>query len=232
MTSNVETWAPVPSWPGYEASTLGAVRRIGASKPLTPTPSTQRAYLTVHVSRDGKSSNVYLHRLVAEAHLGPIEGRVVHHINTCVQDCRVENLVITTQGDNVRRAQTDRTAHIITGERAPEAWGRRGYLTPVQVQTLRRAKATGKRGAVAELAREYNCPYHVAQNAASGVTYTYVGATALETELVRQEALAERAARKTAAQVSRAKAARAAHTPPAAAASARPRFSATKKEGK
>lgn len=228
-----ETWARIPSWPLYEASTAGRIRRADTGRVLIPSPATQQKYLIVNLARDGKRRTVYVHRAIAEAHLGSIEGKVVHHRNGCPQDARVVNLEITSHRINMQRSQVDGTAHVLTGERAPEHWGRCGYLMPMQVQTLRRARATGKRGAVAELAREFGCSYKVANNAACGVTYAWVGETSLETELNRGEALAQRAARKATAQVQRARAARAAnpHTPPAAAASARPRFAVSKKEG-
>lgn len=174
-----------------------------------------------------------MHRAVAAAHLGPIDGKVVHHVNGCPQDCRVVNLLVTTQAENVRRSQIDGTAHVLAGEWSPELWGRRGHLTAVQVQTLRRARASGN--AVAELASEYGVSSDVANSAARADTYRWVGETSLETELLRQRALAERAVRKATAQIRRAQAARDAnprHTPPAAAASARPRFTSSKKEGK
>jgi hypothetical protein len=226
-----ETWARIPSWPDYEASTAGRIRRIGG-RPLTPCPNSN-GYLVVTVSRDGGATarTQYVHRLVAAAHLGDIAGRVVHHVNSCRQDARLINLEVTTQRDNMRRAHADRTAHVLKGEQAPELWGRCGHLTPVQVMTLRRARATGKYGAVAKLAREYQVRYNVADAAARGASYSWVGSTSLETELLRQEVLAARAVRKVMAQVRRSHAARAAnpqHTPPAAAASTRPKWSAKK----
>ena len=202
---------------------------------MTPSPATRSKYLVVCLSRDGESATPYVHRLVAATHLGSVDGKVVHHVNSCPQDNRVVNLEITTQRLNMQRAQVDGTAHVLAGELTPEQWGLRGDLTPVQVQTLRRARAGGKRGAVVALAREYGVSPGVAARAARGDSYAWVGDTSLETELLRQQALAERAARKAMAQVKRARAARAAnpqHSPPAAAASARPQFSATKKEGK
>jgi hypothetical protein len=229
----LETWARIPAWPAYEASTAGRVRRIGASQPLTPCPNSN-GYLVVTVSRDGGATarTQYVHRLVAAAHLGDIAGRVVHHKNSCRQDARLINLEITTQRDNMRRAHTDGTAHVLKGEQHPEMWGHSGgHLTPVQVMTLRRAKASGEYGAVARLAREYGIAYNTADSAARGTSYSWVGATSLETELLRQEVLAARAVRKVMAQVRRSHAARAAnpqHTAPAAAASARPKWSAKK----
>lgn len=61
------------------------------------------------------------------------------------------------------------------------------------------------------LAKQYGVTVGCAGAAARDTTYRYVGATALDTEVARQEALSERAARKATAQVARAKAARCAN---------------------
>ena len=142
-----EIWARIPAWPAYEASTEGRIRRIGSDRTMTPSPATRGKYLVVCLSRDGDSATPYVHRLIAATHLGSVDGLVVHHINSCPQDNRVVNLEITTQRLNMQRAQIDGTAHVLAGELTPEQWGLRGDLTPVQVQTLRRARAGGKRGA-------------------------------------------------------------------------------------
>lgn len=225
-SKTVERWAPIPAHPTHEASDLGRIRRIGADRCLTPSPATRRQYLVVDI--DGRTH--YAHRLVAAAHLGDVANKVVHHQNGCCQDNRLENLELTTHRENMRRAQLDKSAHVIAGESCPERWGRRGHLTATQVRALRRARETGKYGAIAALAREYGVSTSVAYDAASGLRYCWVAPTALETELARQEADALRAARKVMAALKRAQAARDAnppHTPPAAA----PR-SKSKKESK
>jgi hypothetical protein len=232
-SSGETTWATIPSFPRYEASTAGEVRRIGATHPKTPTP-TNDGYLAVAVVGEDGPRTRLVHRLVAETFIGDITGLVVHHKNGCGMDPRLENLEVMSQADNVRRSYADGTAGTLRGERRPEVWGR-GQLTAQQVMTLRRAKASGKRGVIAELARAYEVDYGVAYAAASGTNYDYIGETSLETDLLRQECTAVKDARKVVARLNRAKAARAAnprHTPPAAAASVRPRFTASKKESK
>lgn len=230
--SSDSAWASIPSWPLYEANAVtGEIRRVGSLVAKTPTPNGD-GYLVTSVSGPSGSKTCLVHRLVAEAHIGDIAGRVVHHTNGCRQDARAVNLAVMTQAENVRRSHADGTASCLAGESRPEAWGRSGgYLTAEQVRALRRARASGKRGAVAELAREYGVRYNVADAAARGARYPWVGDTSLATDLHRQEVTAVRDARKVAARLKRARAARAAnpkHSPPAP--SARPRFA--RSEGK
>lgn len=207
ITETVETWNVIPSHPGYCASNLGRIKRVGSSSTLTPSPATRRRYLVVDLCEDGTQ---YAHRLIAEAHIGPVAGMVVHHKNNCPQDNRVENLAIVTHKENVQKSFEDGTAGCVKGERNVHAWGR-GALNQVQVLACRRALASGVRGSLSKVAANYGVSYAAAYKAASGRGYTWAGETALETEINRQTALAERAARKATAQVARAKAARAAN---------------------
>lgn len=207
VTHTVEIWKSVPSFPGIEASSLGRIRRVGSTTTLQGSPATKGRYLVVDL---GDAGTQYVHRLVAEAHLGSIKGMVVHHLFS-PQDNRAVAIEIVTHAENARRAsEVDLTLHTIKGERNPDQWGR-GSLNQVQVLACRMALASGKRGALSAVAANYGVSYSVAYSAASGRGYTYYGATSLETEINRQTALAERAARKATAQVARAKAARSAN---------------------
>lgn len=210
MKTDTEIWKVVPSNRAYEVSNLGRVRRIGRKDCLTPSPCTKRRYLGVCLSSDGQGRTRYVHCLLGEAFLNVKPGQVVHHRDNCPQNPLLDNLEVCSQKENMRRSVTDGTAHILPGERAPHLWGKRGALSASQVQCLRRARESGKVGAVAALAREYGVPANVAHSAASGRTYTWVGATALDAELLRQEVESARALRKAIAQANRAKAARAA----------------------
>ena len=50
----------------------------------------------------GKSHNKYVHRIVAEAFLGPSDGREINHKNGNKTDNRVENLEWVTRSENVK----------------------------------------------------------------------------------------------------------------------------------
>ncbi len=225
--SSDSAWATIPCWTRYEANAAtGDIRRIGSRKVKTPTPN-NHGYLVVSMTGESGTRTCLVHRLIAEAHLGDIRGLVVHHVNGCRQDARAVNLALMTQAENVRQSHADGTAGTLAGEVRPELWGNcGGYLTAEQVRTLRRARAAGKRGAIAALSREYGVSYSVAHAAACGISYIWVGESSLETDLLRQEVTAVRDARKVVARLNRAKAARAAnprHTPPTPA--PRPQFS-------
>lgn len=66
-----EAWASIPRAPGYEASSLGRIRRIGASSPLKQR-ETPKGYAIVDVAADGRPiRTVMVHPLVADAWIGP-----------------------------------------------------------------------------------------------------------------------------------------------------------------
>lgn len=60
-------WKPIPSYPPYEVSEFGDVRRFG--KLLSQ--SLRKGYPRVSLSIDGKSTSKAVHTLVAEAFIGP-----------------------------------------------------------------------------------------------------------------------------------------------------------------
>lgn len=99
-----EKWKPVYGHGGryYEASNAGRIRRGG--KVLKPSTDT-RGYLILHICVDGDDRCRQVHRLVAEAFLGPRpDGMTVNHINGIKVDNRVENLEYLTRADNIRHA--------------------------------------------------------------------------------------------------------------------------------
>lgn len=96
-----ERWNPVAGYEAsYEVSTLGRVRRIAPQQGTRPglilklTPVSKRGgYLTVGLSEVGRIKKRYrVHRLVAEAFLGPSEGRLVRHLDGDPTNNRLSNL--------------------------------------------------------------------------------------------------------------------------------------------
>lgn len=105
-----EEWRTCRSYPRYQVSSLGRVRdtQTGQLKTVSISArcSERTAYATVSLNVcKGRSANVYVHRLVAEAFLfmGPIPpGTKVCHKNDVSSDCRASNLYIGTAADNAR----------------------------------------------------------------------------------------------------------------------------------
>ncbi len=114
MKPDQEIWRPVPSLPGFEASSLGKVRGFylqpmphGGSKQVSfgPTYGTRIwstglfpwRMIIVHRRKSYK-----VHRLVCEAFHGtPEEGMEVLHRNECSIDNRASNLRWGTRKENM-----------------------------------------------------------------------------------------------------------------------------------
>lgn len=88
-TVDHEEWRAVPSAPGYQVSDRGRV--MSPSGKLIGTASRhQRGYRRVSIAGH---RHVFVHQLVAEAFLGPAEGRRVMLRDTSdPTDARLENL--------------------------------------------------------------------------------------------------------------------------------------------
>ena len=116
----LELWQPISGLEDrYEVSSLGAVRSIQRvekilnrwgtythrpvkSRTLKPFPLNS-GYLSVALKVKNKSVNRRVHRLVAEAFIGPCPSsdHVVNHINHNKLDNRLENLEWVTQSENM-----------------------------------------------------------------------------------------------------------------------------------
>jgi len=125
-TTGVE-WRPVVGYEGiYDVSAAGQVRRIipgrrGRSvKVLLPRPG-RLGYVSVTLSKGGKSRQMPVHRLVAEAFIplpegGRAENLVVHHVSEPKSDNRVENLRWATHGENMKYAAVEAAERSRRGE--------------------------------------------------------------------------------------------------------------------
>lgn len=140
-----EEWRPIEGYEGlYEVSNLGRVRSLDRvvkdsrcerkckGKLLKLSPN-GRGYLRVVLSKEGKSKQHRIHRLVAIAFLGqPPEGHVVCHGPKGQQCNKITNLYWGTmeqnQGPDRLRDGTDNR-----GEKSPRA-----KLNEMQVRVIRR----------------------------------------------------------------------------------------------
>lgn len=114
----MESWKNVKGYEGfYKVSNLGRVKRIesfrknGGSgyiqpeKVLSPVSRGKSGYICVHLSKNGKSKNIDIHRLVAIAFLENLENKSqVNHKNGNKEDNTVENLEWVTPSENILHA--------------------------------------------------------------------------------------------------------------------------------
>lgn len=109
-----EEWKDIRGYEGiYQVSDKGRVRSFRVKDgyvgfKLSDTPKlislipNGNGYLYVSLVKDGKRTNHYVHRMVAEAFIGPIpKGHVINHIDYDKANNSAENLEIVTQKDNV-----------------------------------------------------------------------------------------------------------------------------------
>jgi hypothetical protein len=102
-------WKPVVGYEGvYEVSNTGLVRRVYSKTypyPRLLKQSTRRGYLSVDLSKNGKSKTYTVHRLVADAFLpNPNKYEQVNHIDENKANNSVENLEWCTCSYNIRHS--------------------------------------------------------------------------------------------------------------------------------
>ncbi len=142
-----EIWKLVPSFPDYEASNLGRLRRrvhksnIPAGYILKP-QKVRSGYMTCRLYnpiRPGKSFDIKVHTAIAEAFLGPRpKGCVLNHKNGIKIDNRPDNLEYVTQSENQRHAYILGLQKGMKGKTNPSV-----KLTEEDVQNIRTMLAQG-----------------------------------------------------------------------------------------
>lgn len=149
-----EEWRPIPSFPSYEASSEGRVRRVApgmgarVGRILRPGRSTG-GYLKVVLSEGGVVRTRKVHQLVAEAFHGPRpDGMDTCHENGVRTDNRACNLRYDTRKGNFADKARHGTSN--RGERNPNA-----LLTEAQVRDILRDPRRGRRGGDSAVGAEY-----------------------------------------------------------------------------
>ena len=106
MTSDDEQWKPIEGFPMYEISSMGRLKsyhRNPNGKILRI--NTSGCYHSYPLVVDGVRHTKYIHRLVANAFLGPkSEGQIIRHLDGDVSNNTVSNLAYGTQADNMADA--------------------------------------------------------------------------------------------------------------------------------
>lgn len=95
----------------YEVSSYGRVKSLnysgGKKEKIMKQTFTNNGYLTVGLTKDGKTKTFKVHRLVAIAFIPNVENKpYVDHINTIRTDNRVENLRWATRIENMNNELT------------------------------------------------------------------------------------------------------------------------------
>lgn len=108
-TITPEEWRRVSGYERYEVSSMGRIRantRCSHDRILSPaTLSNGYVVVCIGAQPGAPRQNHHVHRLVAEAFLGPVPiGRQVNHKNGIKADNRVANLEYVTASENVRHA--------------------------------------------------------------------------------------------------------------------------------
>jgi hypothetical protein len=111
-----ERWLPVVGYEGlYEVSDWGRIRSVARQKyssgrnqwfgKILNPHMVKGGYRVQKLTKDGKSKNYLVHRLVAEAFIGSIPpGNEVHHIDSNPENNTLPNLEFVTPKRNMRHA--------------------------------------------------------------------------------------------------------------------------------
>ena len=105
MNGADERWLPVPGYPLYQVSSFGRVKSCNLyshSQPIIMHSWPDKdGHMKVRLSKDGKASNVFVHRLVAIAFIpNPKNLPIVNHLDENPANNRIENLEWCTALEN------------------------------------------------------------------------------------------------------------------------------------
>lgn len=127
-----ERWVRAFSFPDYEVSTLGGLRRVRDGRVLNPYLH-KSGYRQTRLVRSGKSITVRMNRIVYQSFKGPVDRKIdVHHKNDDKSDDRLRNLKPLT-----RRQHAAVSPHRVGVEH------HKAKLNPVQISEIRTLHANG-----------------------------------------------------------------------------------------
>jgi hypothetical protein len=103
-----QEWKPVKNYEGlYEINEQGKVRSLQKrnANNIMPQRIGRGGYYTVRLSKIGKDTTVYIHRLLGFAYIPNVDDKpFINHINGDKLDNRIENLEWCTHSENMKHA--------------------------------------------------------------------------------------------------------------------------------
>ena len=146
-----EEWRPIPGWEGrYSVSSLGRVRNVRTGNLLKPQLRNRKSgHMGNVLRRDGEQRNIWVHRTVLEAFVGPAPaGMLCRHLDGDPSNNRLGNLRWGTPREN----SADRIAH----GNAPRGEGNvRAKLSETDVLTIWFRRPSTKPWPATAVAREF-----------------------------------------------------------------------------
>lgn len=168
-----EEWKMIPSFPAYEASSLGRIRRNG--KVLRPYQGKDRGYLNQVLCVNGKTHTRGVHVLVCEAFHGkcPVNKRVTAHNDGNKSNNVPSNLRWATHKEN----SADMIEH---GTKLELDWHPRSTITSEQVleilkiYELNMVNKHVKRGTREFIMNKYNITLNVLKDILRGKSWSKI----------------------------------------------------------
>ena len=103
-----EMWKQIEGYPDYQVSSFGRVKRFyknGNNKILKP-GTNENGYCNIKLCKNGKPTNVSVHRLVANAFLKNAKGKkCVDHIDNNRKNNHIHNLRFATHQENQQNSK-------------------------------------------------------------------------------------------------------------------------------
>jgi len=94
-------WFDIKGFEGlYKISKDGKVKSVKKDIILSTEKTTKKGYCLITLSKDGKKTYVYLHRIMASTFLGNIKGKQIDHIDGVKTNNSIENLRICNNSQN------------------------------------------------------------------------------------------------------------------------------------
>lgn len=170
-------WRTIPSYPQYEVSDDGRVRRRETQRELKLNRH-RSGYMMAKMWIDGKQRNGYVQRLLCEAFHGPAPAPKMHaaHGNGIKSDNRPDNLSWKTKTENEHDKRAHGKANI--GSRNGKAVLDETVIPIIRRRAAELPRSSGgkriKKGALGKLAGEFGVTAACLRNILSGNQWRHV----------------------------------------------------------